>query len=255
MCVCVSVCAQGWVWVHKETAGHTAGDSSIVRGPHVAGVCSHHHHLSPCISRRLSHLGSVSLCHHHARVKTLRSHFASRLSPLLLISYLLFFLIHFFYILCFRETVTLLFRATVLIWKERCSCTDWCYLSIIHLDFKECNMSLNATCHTVDTRIRLWKTYSSSLCLVSLWLHTHQHAVNSTFPPHIRESHGTDAHQFNGLITQFTRATTDGDFWMVYRRQEFTVFMIQIWKRIKFNDFWVVWLHGSSRQEQETAVF
>lgn len=46
-CARVHLCMR----VHKYTAGHTAGDSCIVRGPHVARVCSHHRHLPPCISR------------------------------------------------------------------------------------------------------------------------------------------------------------------------------------------------------------
>ena len=92
VCVCVRVRVCGW-WVHKETAGQTAGDSCIVRGPHVARVCSHHHHLPPCISHRLSQSGPAPTppLHHRARVKTSRSHFALRLSPLPLMSYLLFF--------------------------------------------------------------------------------------------------------------------------------------------------------------------
>ncbi len=48
LCVCVCVCVR-----ERETAGHTAGHSCIVRGPHVACVCSHHCHLPPCISHRL----------------------------------------------------------------------------------------------------------------------------------------------------------------------------------------------------------
>lgn len=78
----------------------------------------------------------------------------------------------------------------------------------------------------------LWKTHTSSLCLVSFWLHTHEHAVNSTFLPHVRKSHGTDTHQFNGLITQLTRATTDGKLWFVYIHSWFSLFLIKTWKRI-----------------------
>ena len=58
-CVCVCVCVCVCACVHKQTAGHTAGDSCIVRGPHVARVCSHHRHLPPCISRRLPGSGPV----------------------------------------------------------------------------------------------------------------------------------------------------------------------------------------------------
>lgn len=43
--VCICVC--------KETAGHTAGGLLQCQGPHVARVCSHHHHLPHCPTRAL----------------------------------------------------------------------------------------------------------------------------------------------------------------------------------------------------------
>lgn len=78
-CVCVYVCVRRLLDIPQ-------GDSCYVRGPHVARVCSHHHHLPP-----LSHSGPAPLLH-GARVNVLRSHFASRLSPMPLMSYLLNFI-------------------------------------------------------------------------------------------------------------------------------------------------------------------
>lgn len=112
--------------------------------------------------------------HHHARVKTLRSHFASRLSPLPLMSYLLFFLrptllnpllhrdqctapLDMLYVMLEwqEEKGVLVPGEAVWVWREPRYASSQVSVDGVLKDaynpFRSSWFLLNLTCHSVDT--------------------------------------------------------------------------------------------------------